>query len=142
MIFRLDLFIYLFFLLLFFLLLKLSGSGVFPVFGDGLYIYLFFFGSQVFEITTLQIFSPLELDNLLCGRREMWMVFDIRIHKLFAQPYLVQLTPIFMALQAESLVDHIKFDHGYTAKSPAITNVLIFQAIILSPQFTRFEVFS
>lgn len=26
-------------------------------------------------------------------------------------------------LQAETLVDHIKFDHGYTAKSPAIVNV-------------------
>jgi E3 ubiquitin-protein ligase TRIP12 len=23
----------------------------------------------------------------------------------------------------ETLVDHIKFDHGYTAKSPAIVNV-------------------
>ena len=27
-------------------------------------------------------------------------------------------------LQAETLVDHIKFDHGYTAKSLAIVNVL------------------
>ncbi|KAL6957925.1 HECT-type E3 ubiquitin transferase, partial [Sarracenia purpurea var. burkii] len=26
--------------------------------------------------------------------------------------------------QAETLVDHIKFDHGYTAKSPAIVNLL------------------
>ena len=26
-------------------------------------------------------------------------------------------------LQPESLVDNIKFDHGYTAKSPAIVNV-------------------
>ncbi|KAG9442713.1 hypothetical protein H6P81_018567 [Aristolochia fimbriata] len=54
--------------------------------------------NQVFDITSLQIFSPNELDYLLCGRRELW--------------------------EAESLVDHIKFDHGYTAKSPAIVNLL------------------
>lgn len=54
--------------------------------------------NQVFDISALQIFSPNELDYLLCGRREMW--------------------------EAETLVDHIKFDHGYTAKSPAIVNLL------------------
>ncbi|XP_059653991.1 E3 ubiquitin-protein ligase UPL3-like [Cornus florida] len=54
--------------------------------------------NQVFDILTLQIFSPHELDYLLCGRRELW--------------------------EAETLVDHIKFDHGYTAKSPAILNLL------------------
>lgn len=32
------------------------------------------------------------------------------------------MTNIF-CMQAETLVDHIKFDHGYTAKSPAIVNV-------------------
>lgn len=54
--------------------------------------------NQVFDITSLQIFSPDELDCLLCGRRELW--------------------------KPEMLVDHIKFDHGYTAKSPAIVNLL------------------
>ncbi|KAL3514996.1 hypothetical protein ACH5RR_021898 [Cinchona calisaya] len=54
--------------------------------------------NQVFDISTLQIFSPSELDYLLCGRRELW--------------------------KAETLVDHIKFDHGYTAKSLAIVNLL------------------
>ncbi|XP_011092986.1 E3 ubiquitin-protein ligase UPL3 isoform X1 [Sesamum indicum] len=54
--------------------------------------------NQVFDITTLQIFSPYELDHLLCGRRELW--------------------------KAESLADHIKFDHGYTSKSPAIVHLL------------------
>ncbi|PIN04854.1 putative ubiquitin fusion degradation protein [Handroanthus impetiginosus] len=54
--------------------------------------------NQVFDITSLQIFSPNELDYLLCGRREMW--------------------------KAESLADHIKFDHGYTSKSPAIVFLL------------------
>ncbi|KAK9287416.1 hypothetical protein L1049_015837 [Liquidambar formosana] len=54
--------------------------------------------NQVFDISSLQIFSPNELDYLLCGRRELW--------------------------EAETLVDHIKFDHGYTAKSPAIVNLL------------------
>ncbi|KAK1305345.1 E3 ubiquitin-protein ligase UPL3 [Acorus calamus] len=54
--------------------------------------------SLVFDITSLQIFSPHELDYLLCGRRELWEV--------------------------ETLADHIKFDHGYTAKSPAIVNFL------------------
>ncbi|KAG8368087.1 hypothetical protein BUALT_Bualt15G0008800 [Buddleja alternifolia] len=54
--------------------------------------------NQVFDISTLKVFSPNELDYLLCGRRELW--------------------------KAESLVDHIKFDHGYTSKSPAIVNLL------------------
>ncbi|KAK6143373.1 hypothetical protein DH2020_023721 [Rehmannia glutinosa] len=54
--------------------------------------------NQVFDIATLQIFSPNELDYLLCGRRELW--------------------------KAESLADHIKFDHGYTSKSPAIVYLL------------------
>ncbi|PQQ14409.1 E3 ubiquitin-protein ligase UPL3 [Prunus yedoensis var. nudiflora] len=54
--------------------------------------------NQVFDILSLQIFTPHELDYLLCGRRELW--------------------------EAETLVDHIKFDHGYTAKSPAILNLL------------------
>ncbi|KAL2346042.1 hypothetical protein Fmac_000042 [Flemingia macrophylla] len=54
--------------------------------------------NQVFDISSLQIFTPQELDNLLCGRRELW--------------------------EAETLADHIKFDHGYTAKSPAIVNLL------------------
>ncbi|CBI17334.3 unnamed protein product, partial [Vitis vinifera] len=54
--------------------------------------------NQVFDISSLQIFSPHELDYLLCGRRELWKM--------------------------ETLVDHIKFDHGYTAKSPAIINLL------------------
>jgi E3 ubiquitin-protein ligase TRIP12 len=54
--------------------------------------------NQVFDISSLQIFSPNELDYLLCGRRELW--------------------------EPDSLVDHIKFDHGYTAKSLAILNLL------------------
>ncbi|XWS55086.1 hypothetical protein CRYUN_Cryun10bG0145300 [Craigia yunnanensis] len=54
--------------------------------------------NQVFDIASLQIFTPQELDYLLCGRRELW--------------------------EAETLADHIKFDHGYTAKSPAIVNFL------------------
>ncbi|XP_064977058.1 E3 ubiquitin-protein ligase UPL3-like isoform X1 [Musa acuminata AAA Group] len=54
--------------------------------------------NQVFDISSLQIFCPHELDYLICGRRELW--------------------------KPETLVDHIKFDHGYTAKSPAIVNLL------------------
>ncbi|CAH8338587.1 unnamed protein product [Eruca vesicaria subsp. sativa] len=54
--------------------------------------------NQVFDIKSLQIFTPSELDYLLCGRRELW--------------------------EADTLVEHIKFDHGYTAKSPAIINLL------------------
>ncbi|OIT27638.1 PREDICTED: E3 ubiquitin-protein ligase UPL3-like [Nicotiana attenuata] len=54
--------------------------------------------NQVFDISTLQIFSATELDYLLCGRRELW--------------------------KPETLVDHIKFDHGYTAKSPPIIHLL------------------
>ncbi|XP_060176195.1 E3 ubiquitin-protein ligase UPL3-like [Lycium barbarum] len=54
--------------------------------------------TQVFDYSALQIFSPSELDYLLCGRRELW--------------------------KPETLVDHIKFDHGYTSKSPPIIHLL------------------
>ncbi|KAK4345454.1 hypothetical protein RND71_035630 [Anisodus tanguticus] len=54
--------------------------------------------NQVFDYSTLQIFSHSELDHLLCGRRELW--------------------------KPETLVDHIKFDHGYTSKSPTIIHLL------------------
>ncbi|CAJ1972975.1 unnamed protein product, partial [Sphenostylis stenocarpa] len=54
--------------------------------------------NQVFNISSLQIFTPQELDYLLCGRRELW--------------------------EAETLADHIKFDHGYNAKSHPIVNLL------------------
>ncbi|KAH7574896.1 hypothetical protein JRO89_XS02G0018700 [Xanthoceras sorbifolium] len=54
--------------------------------------------NQVFDVTSLQIFTPHELDHLLCGRRELW--------------------------ETETLAEHIKFDHGYNAKSPAIVNLL------------------
>ncbi|KAK4761209.1 hypothetical protein SAY87_006102 [Trapa incisa] len=54
--------------------------------------------NQVFDISCLQLFTPSELDYLLCGRRELW--------------------------KAETLAEHIKFDHGYTAKSPAIISLL------------------
>ncbi|KAL7584719.1 hypothetical protein Lser_V15G44695 [Lactuca serriola] len=30
--------------------------------------------NQVFDVSSLQIFSPSGLDYLLCGRREMWEV--------------------------------------------------------------------
>ncbi|OEL15032.1 E3 ubiquitin-protein ligase UPL3 [Dichanthelium oligosanthes] len=54
--------------------------------------------NQVFDISSLQIFSPQELDYLICGRRELW--------------------------EPEILLEHIKFDHGYTSKSLAIVNFL------------------
>ncbi|CAM6105259.1 unnamed protein product [Calypogeia fissa] len=54
--------------------------------------------NQVFQLSTLQIFNEDELDSLLCGRREQWM--------------------------PETLSDLLKFDHGYTASSPPIRNLL------------------
>ncbi|KAJ0028429.1 hypothetical protein Pint_35570 [Pistacia integerrima] len=54
---------------------------------------------QVFPIELLQIFMEEELERLLCGERD------------------------FLA-QFNELLDHIKFDHGYTASSPPIINLL------------------
>ncbi|KAG0572814.1 hypothetical protein KC19_VG127600 [Ceratodon purpureus] len=54
--------------------------------------------NQVFQLSSLQIFSQDELEYLLCGRRELWA--------------------------PESLPDIMKFDHGYTASSPPIRNLL------------------
>jgi len=54
--------------------------------------------NQVFSLSSLQIFTESELESLLCGGRELWA--------------------------AQSLVDQIKFDHGYTSNSPSIVNLL------------------
>lgn len=54
--------------------------------------------NEVFQVSSLQIFNDEELDYLLCGCREVWT--------------------------AETLAEHIKFDHGYTAASPPIRNLL------------------
>ena len=40
-------------------------------------------------------------------------------------------TKCVILLQVEKLVDHIKFDHGYTTKSPPIVNVSIFSSYFL-----------
>ncbi|KAF9593401.1 hypothetical protein IFM89_022662 [Coptis chinensis] len=54
--------------------------------------------NQVLPIRSLKIFTDEELDQLLCGEQSAWTY-----HELF---------------------DHIKFDHGYTASSPPIINLL------------------
>ncbi|XP_047044350.1 E3 ubiquitin-protein ligase UPL4-like [Lolium rigidum] len=54
--------------------------------------------SQVFPLSTLQVFSEDELERLLCGEQDNW--------------------------DFVKLVDHIKFDHGYTSSSPAVINLL------------------
>ncbi|KAJ6864878.1 hypothetical protein NC651_035445 [Populus alba x Populus x berolinensis] len=52
--------------------------------------------NQVFPIKHLMIFNEEELERLLCGERDFWAFNE--------------------------LLDHIKFDHGYTASSPPIVN--------------------
>ncbi|EXC16279.1 E3 ubiquitin-protein ligase UPL4 [Morus notabilis] len=54
--------------------------------------------NQVFPIERLQIFTEEELERLLCGEHDSWPV--------------------------DELVDHVKFDHGYTASSPPVVNLL------------------
>ncbi|GKV30152.1 hypothetical protein SLEP1_g39002 [Rubroshorea leprosula] len=54
--------------------------------------------SQVFSIEHLQIFTEEELEHLLCGEHDSWTINE--------------------------LLDHIKFDHGYTASSPPIISLL------------------
>ncbi|KAK2455061.1 E3 ubiquitin-protein ligase UPL4 [Trifolium repens] len=54
--------------------------------------------NQVFSIEHLQIFYEEELERILCGEDDSWAVNE--------------------------LADHIKFDHGYTASSPPIVNLL------------------
>uniref|UniRef100_A0ACD5U1W4 Uncharacterized protein n=1 Tax=Avena sativa TaxID=4498 RepID=A0ACD5U1W4_AVESA len=54
--------------------------------------------NQVFPLSALQVFSEDELERLLCGEQDNW--------------------------DFVKLVDHIKFDHGYTSSSPAVINLL------------------
>lgn len=54
--------------------------------------------NQVFPLKALQIFTEDEIERLLCGERDTWV--------------------------SGELLDYIKFDHGYTASSPSIINLL------------------
>ncbi|KAB2035165.1 hypothetical protein ES319_D04G133100v1 [Gossypium barbadense] len=54
--------------------------------------------NQIFSISHLHIFTEEELDRLLCGECDIWAFNE--------------------------LLEHIKFDHGYTASSPPIVNLL------------------
>ncbi|KAF5737581.1 hypothetical protein HS088_TW13G00466 [Tripterygium wilfordii] len=54
--------------------------------------------NQVFPIERLQIFTEEELERLLCGEHDFWAFNE--------------------------LLDHIKFDHGYTASSPPVISLL------------------
>ncbi|XP_068668606.1 E3 ubiquitin-protein ligase UPL4 isoform X2 [Aristolochia californica] len=53
--------------------------------------------NQVFSLTTLQMFTEDEIERLLCGEKDTW---------------------------SGELLDHVKFDHGYTASSPPIVSLL------------------
>lgn len=54
--------------------------------------------NQVISDKHLRIFAEEDLEHLLCGEADSWVSWD--------------------------LLDHIKFDHGYTAGSPPILNLL------------------
>ncbi|XP_010543365.1 PREDICTED: E3 ubiquitin-protein ligase UPL4 [Tarenaya hassleriana] len=54
--------------------------------------------NQVFPIEHLRIFNEDELELLLCGERDIWNMNEV--------------------------LDHIKFDHGYTASSPPVQHLL------------------
>ncbi|CAN1274896.1 E3 ubiquitin-protein ligase UPL4 [Linum perenne] len=54
--------------------------------------------NQVFPIEHLKIFTEEELELLLCGEQDIWSYNE--------------------------LLDNIKFDHGYTASSPPVVNLL------------------
>ncbi|PIA45461.1 hypothetical protein AQUCO_01700766v1 [Aquilegia coerulea] len=54
--------------------------------------------NQVLPLKSLKIFTAEELDQLLCGEQNAW--------------------------NYNELLDHIKFDHGYTASSPTIIKLL------------------
>ncbi|KAK1312168.1 E3 ubiquitin-protein ligase UPL4 [Acorus calamus] len=54
--------------------------------------------NQVFPLKTLKIFNEDEFDQLLCGEQDNWHTVDLQ--------------------------EQLKFDHGYTASSPAVINLL------------------
>ncbi|XP_077239573.1 ubiquitin-protein ligase 4 [Tasmannia lanceolata] len=54
--------------------------------------------NQVFPLKTLQIFTEDEIERLVCGEQDTWVFGE--------------------------LLDHVKFDHGYTASSRPVINLL------------------
>ncbi|GKA88351.1 E3 ubiquitin protein ligase UPL3 [Tanacetum coccineum] len=82
---------------------------------------------DVFDISALQIFSPDELDYLLCGHTELWEVKFLSFWLLVMVKYFKSImgehtSKVIIFMVTDKLVEHIKFDHGYTSKSPAVVD--------------------
>lgn len=53
---------------------------------------------QVFDISSLQIFAPYELDHLLCGRRELWEVIGFFFFFFFPKSFFISTILILIIL--------------------------------------------
>lgn len=95
------------------------------------HLYFILFNMNSFQVISdkhLQIFTEEELERLLCGERDSWLVcalitcssISFKLVKTFC--YLLK-ELLWCFWQSGDLFDHIKFDHGYTAGSPPIINV-------------------
>lgn len=86
---------------------------------------------QVFPLQTLQIFTEYEIERLLCGEQETWVVCigSCFVLLIWWLQFTLNILLLLSVLQSGELLDHIKFDHGYTASSPPINNVSILGTI-------------
>lgn len=79
---------------------------------------------QVFPLEHLQIFTEEELERLLCGERDFLAVRSYcLIDLVMGNADLSLLISDLVLKQFNEVLDHIKFDHGYTASSPPVVNV-------------------
>lgn len=81
---------------------------------------------QVFPIQHLRYFTEEELERLLCGEHDSFAVSLLITYLIESMVRLTLLSMFILFLwQLEELLDHIKFDHGYTASSPPIINASV-----------------
>lgn len=87
---------------------------------------------QVFPIEHLQIFAEEELEHLLCGEHDSLVVCILSLCcSLFTwcTHYIYEVV-VHSLYQFNELLDHVKFDHGYTASSLPIVNVSVLTSFI------------
>ncbi|CAH2074396.1 unnamed protein product [Thlaspi arvense] len=79
--------------------------------------------NKVFPIEHLGIFNEEELETMLCGERDLFNVGKPSGSTVLGTVFR-QLKTKVVPLQMNEVLDHIKFDHGYTSSSPPVENLL------------------
>ena len=67
------------------------------------------------------------MENMILG---LYVSYHLIVHYVFEVLVIFTKVVIHCFYQFNELLDHIKFDHGYTASSPPVVNVSVITSFI------------